>query len=499
MCLQGLSVTESDTEATKNNAVVKKSQKKFTSMGEKGVVCVLRHLGILDLINVAQTNRFLKRCADSTILRWYQPSIDQLKITSPNDQFFRQFGHLVRHLVVACSGITKSDWNDKNLHILPTVADHCQKNLPILRLEQVAENLLTLNKADQEKVRKMFSGVKKLFVMDCTIIGWDKVMKSARIKTDTLSLEFRRADSWQEYVRKYQGLKSLYLSGLFSSELLDLNPTIKTVNISAESMSKNNLKNLGRLPNLKNVTIGIMGPRRDCNVTSTDFSALAKIPNLHYLYIITTIFYPMSTAAYISTLLALQHHKKLTELHFFSQFHGPITHSDPKQFKRNAFPNLKQLSIYGNFPFMSVVQRFESLKDIFVMESSTFLIQDFERFRSIIVQLPKLERIFFDVTADTSEASRRSLKEMCQSRTSQSKLMVLVQNYDNNIIQATMYPNTILMFSVYEPTVSSKPFVFDNSIEKAFDRAKLLAEKGEYVAIDYMDFCKGINSIDDRF
>lgn len=469
-------------------------------MSENAMVKVLRLLEIPDLINVAQTNRFLKRCADATILSCYPTYVDQFKITGPNNKFFRQFGHLVRHLTVECSGIKKSDWNDKRLHILPVIADQCEEKLQSLRLEHVAEQLLTLNKGDQMKVRKLFSEVKKLYIMDCCLIGWDRVMApAARFRTETLSLEFRKTDSWHEYVRKYHGLKSLYISGLFSTELFDLNPTIKTLNLSAESISKNNLKNLGRLPNLRNVTIGIMGPRHDCNVISTDFSMLAKLPNLHYLYIITTIFYPMATAAYISTLLALQHHPKLTEFHFFGQFVGPITNIDPKQFKPNAFPNLKQMSIYGNFPFMNAVHQFKSLNDIFIMESSTFHIQDFERFRAIIIRMPQLQRLFFDVTADINESCRSSLMEMCQARTSKSKLMVLVQNYENNIIQATQYPNTILMFSVYQPHISRKAFAFtrSSSRESAFDRAKLIAEQGGYVAIDYMDFCKGINSVDD--
>lgn len=472
---------------------------KFLDMEEKNLLDVLRYLAISDLISVAQTNRLLKKCADLTILSCYESFIDKIKITHPNDVFFRHFGHLARKIVVQCSAIKRTDWNDKKLHILPVIANQCHNNLQSLRLEYVSENLLTLKKKDQDIVRTLFTSINVLSILDCCLIGWEKVMKSAQTKLETISLSFVKTDLCEEYVRKYHGLKSLSLSPMFPKQLLDLNQSIETLVLHTDDISNTKLKAICRMPNLKNISIFFVDPNQGGNChaksISTNISPVANIPNLHYLYIYSNIFNPTEGSG--STFMALQHHKKLSELHFFCT----IKHTETIRFEKKPFPKLKELSINADFPFMSEISRFETLIDIYIMETATYSLNlsDFQRCDLIITKTPKLRRLIFDVTKDINEVCRDSLVQMSQSRTSRSKLLILVQNFNNNIVKALMYPNTVLMFSVSQPTVPKEEFVFKHSDGSAFDRAKLLAEKGEYVATNYTDFSIGMNSIGKMF
>ncbi|KAJ6636047.1 hypothetical protein Bhyg_14634 [Pseudolycoriella hygida] len=468
----------------------KKSKLKTVSLNTMLMHKILDYLDTSDLMNFARTNRSVKSCVDSYILNNEKKFADDFRITSPNDEFFRQFGHVAKQLFVDCSAVPLRKWTEKNLHILSVIAKKCDKNLECLVLKNVHENLTTLSKADTQCVRRLFSNLKKISIVESHLTGWSELTRTANFKIEGLSLVFLRLDSWKDYIRKYPSLKLVFLCGIFPPGLFVSNETVQKIRVYKESISEKHLKVISSMKNLKSISIDVSAPRTTYAPISTDFSPLAKIGNLDYVDMTTSDVNPLILSSYVSTLVSLQHHEKLSKLHFFVFYAGPTSDIDSRQFETNAFPNLKQIGLFSNFLFMDILPRLPRLKNVFIMETLQKRICDYEIFRDIILEVPMLERLHFDLCNDITEASLASLLKVCKDRTAQSKLLVLVLNCDNNIFKATIINNTVIVYPVHGRDVSNVSQVFKKN-SSAFERGKLLAMEGETFRIDYSDFTKG--------
>ncbi|KAJ6636046.1 hypothetical protein Bhyg_14633, partial [Pseudolycoriella hygida] len=269
---------------------IPEKQVKIDTLKEAYIIRILHHIDPSDLINLAQTSMFFKRCVDSYVQANTLFFSRYFKITSPNDEFFRQFGHVAKQIVVDCAAVSNSEWAKEELHVLTPIAEKCDKNLESLVLKNVRENLYNLKRKDAQFLGAFFGKLKKMAIVDCDLRGWDDITRTADLQMEVLLLEFFKQNSWHEYIKRYPMLKALRCNGIFPHELITSNKTLENISIHSESLTKANIKTIRRMENLKYLTIDISGSRRVGAIISPDFVELAKIPNLKYLFLKTSAF-----------------------------------------------------------------------------------------------------------------------------------------------------------------------------------------------------------------
>ncbi|KAJ6636045.1 hypothetical protein Bhyg_14632 [Pseudolycoriella hygida] len=441
-----------------------------------------------DLINLAQSCRLLKKCVDSYILN--NDKLFAFEKTNTEYEFFDQFGHVAKQLFVDCSELVESDSN-----VINVIAKKCNRHLQFLTLKNIRENLTALDEKDKKNVHDLFRKLRKLFIIDCDLTGWSELMKTAKLHIEKLSLDFSKVKVWSEYVRNYPELKTLHLRGIFPSQLIDNNKRLQKITLINESILLHNITVISDINTLECLHIDISGPRRTCTPVKIVFSELVKLDYLKYLSLTTSCFNPMSVVPYIKTLEALQHHQQLRELNFFVYHTSTLSTVDSNEFKANGFPKLRRIGLYSNFLLMNILPQLPQLEEIFIAEFPGTSMS-YETFRDIILNAPKLKRLYFHVAEDITTNSLACLEEVCRARTVKTKLLVLVLNTKCDVHKAIVANKyTVIVYSCYE--YNAKNFDCINEVDNCgFERGVLLGTMETPLTVDYHQFTKELHALD---
>lgn len=397
---------------------------------------VLSRLEIGDLVRVAQTCKDLKKAAESTFLRVHKNHLERIELPGFADNrgagriIFQQFGHLLKSLRVDGNHIKGKD-------VVRRIGNRCHEHLTDLILSCVSEDLVNVPDGCKQNIAHLFSNLKGLLIEHCELPGWDSIMENVDMKVEELELRIHHINELQPFTMNYPSLKSLLLSGDYSSEFIELNKHIQEVNVYVDTESSFlNLSSILHLENLTKLTVASF----DAEI---ELMPIAEMPNLEHLFLNV-----MNSTYSISLFLhALQHHQKLSEFHLHN-WRGEEILLDHKG---SPFSGLKTLVTRRELT--SVVPKMKNLVAVQI-DLEVWQDADLQAIRGIMKSNPKLKRLCLNVNegwwfeGDPELNKQRILKEIIYLRRSQTNLLVIVHCERGNAfeMETIKYPGVILMW-----------------------------------------------------
>lgn len=226
----------------------------FLDLNEDCIEEILSYLQLDGLVSVANTSKYMKKCADSVFSRYHRQH--KFYLMEGIDKYFEEFGNLAKQLLVYNN---EDDWIMDKIDLLLDVENRCKNNLEHLELRHFSGDVLAMSESDQTKIGQLFSNLKELAFVNCDLRRWNTSMERQDIKMENLEmLEFDNdfVPTHKPFVLIYPNLKTLVFTRAISSELLILNDHIRELTVvQVEDLSSHELQTMIRLQNLKKLNL----------------------------------------------------------------------------------------------------------------------------------------------------------------------------------------------------------------------------------------------------